>query len=304
MSFMSILKTLLGIILLLTSCARLHIDNPGFLNPVTLDDKESPTTVETGSQEFFVAHNFIPLIIKTYSIPTLPPLVSWQIQYSGDIDLDLNVEVYNLDLFETSSAAIQQLHQRKIFVMCYFSAGTYEDWRPDASQFPSDVLGNEVDGWQGERWLDIRQIEKLTPIMNARLDLAVQKGCDGVDPDNVNGYENDSGFALTAEDQLIYNRFLSYAAHEHNLAVGLKNDLHQVEGLVSNFEWIINEECFTYQECVLLNPFIEAGKPVFVIEYDLAPENFCPQAVQLGFNALQKHKELDAYRLDCRKFVR
>lgn len=42
--------------------------------------------------------------------------------------------------------------------------------------------------------------------MQARLDLAVQKGCDGVEPDNVDGYQNNSGFPLTAQDQLAYNR--------------------------------------------------------------------------------------------------
>ena len=32
-------------------------------------------------------------------------------------------------------------------------------------------------------------------------------GCDGVEPDNVDGYVNDTGFDLTAGDQLDFNRF-------------------------------------------------------------------------------------------------
>jgi len=231
----------------------------------------------------------------------MPQSVSWQIQYIGDIDTDLEVDVYNLDLFDTSSVVIKDLLQRGVFVQCYVSAGSFEDWRPDASDFPAEILGNDLDGWQGEKWLDVRRLDLLQPIMEARFDLAVKKGCDGIDPDNLNGYENETGFPLNADDQLAFNIFLSQAAHNRGLSIGLKNDLNQTADLVSHFDWIINEECFFYQECSLLSPFLEANKPVFVIEYELAPEEFCPQANQLGFNALHKNWDLDSYRIDCRQ---
>ena len=233
----------------------------------------------------------------------LPQAVSWQIQYVGDIDLDLDVEVYNLDLFDVSSAVIEDLQQRGVFVQCYFSAGSFEDWRPDALDFPVEILGNDLDGWPGEKWLDVRRLDLLQPIMEGRFDLAVEKGCDGVDPDNLNGYENETSFPIKASDQLAYNIFLSRAAHSRGLFIGLKNDLNQAAELEPYFDWIINEECFYYQECSLLSPFIEAGKPVFVIEYELEPDEFCPQANQLGFNALVKYWELDSYRFDCRQFL-
>lgn len=41
-------------------------------------------------------------------------------------------------------------------VICYFSAGSYENWRSDKGDFPSDVLGNNLEHWEGEKWLDIR----------------------------------------------------------------------------------------------------------------------------------------------------
>jgi len=242
---------------------------------------------------------FLPLLQANYRV--LPQRASWQIQYTGEIDINLDVQMFNLDLFDTSAAIIASLHQRGVFVMCYFSAGSYEAWRPDASRFPAETLGKDMKGWPGEKWLDIRRIDLLAPVMEARLDAALQKGCDGVDPDNVNGYANDTGFPLTAEDQLAYNIFLSTAARQRGLGIGLKNDLEQVLELVPYFDWIVNEECFTFGECALLAPFVEAGKPVFVIEYDLEPQEFCPQANQMGFNALQKHRELDAYRFDCRQ---
>lgn len=245
---------------------------------------------------------YLPVVtLGASTIPSLPPVVSWQIQYTGDLDTSLDVDMFNLDLVDAPEAAIQNLRSRGIFVMCYFSAGSYEDWRPDASLFPPEVLGRNMAGWHGEKWLDIRRIDLLAPIMRARLDLAVAKGCDGVDPDNVNGYENDTGFPLTGQHQLAYNRFLAAGAHARGLAIGLKNDLAQIPDLVSDFEWVLNEECFSTQECDRMTPFREAGKPIFVIEYELAPQQFCAQANQMGFNALVKHVELDAARVDCRQ---
>jgi hypothetical protein len=153
--------------------------------------------------------------------------------------------------------------------------------------------------WPGERWLDIRNLQILAPIMLERIALAAQKGCDGVDPDNVDGYANKTGFPLTAEDQIAYNIFLADTAHHNGLGIGLKNDLDQIPNLVSYFDWALNESCFYYEECHLLLPFIAAGKPVFIIEYQLTPEEFCLQSINLNFNAMQKKPELDAFRFPC-----
>ena len=229
----------------------------------------------------------------------LPIQATWHIQYSAEIDYSLDVDIYNLDLFDTDPAIISQLHERGIFVMCYFSAGSYEDWRSDANQFPVEVLGNPMENWAGETWLDIRRIDLLNPIIEARLDLAVQKECDGVDPDNVNGYQNDTGFPLTPEDQIAYNIYLSTQAHARGLLIGLKNDFDQIPQLVQYFDWALSEECFYYDECDQLQRFIEMGKPVFAIEYQLSPKQFCPQAQAMQFNALLKNIELDAFSIPC-----
>jgi hypothetical protein len=90
------------------------------------------------------------------------------------------------------------------------------------------VLGKDLEGWPGEKWLDVRRLDVLGPIMQARLDLALQKRCDGVDPDNMDGYQNESGFPLTSQDQLAYNIWIAGQAHASGLAVGLKNDLGQI----------------------------------------------------------------------------
>ena len=231
---------------------------------------------------------------------TPSPGQSWQIQFSGDLDTSLNVDIFFLDLFDTPESVIADLHSRGINVVCYFSAGTYEDWRPDVDQFPEAILGNGLPDWPGERWLDIRDLQTLGPIMLGRIRLAVRKGCDGVDPDNVDGYVNETGFPLTSNDQLAFNIFLANAAHQNGLSIGLKNDLEQAEQLLAFFDWALNESCFSYDECYLLLPFVKAGKPVFVLEYSLTPEEFCFQANAMDFDAMRKKVELDASRFPCR----
>ena len=232
----------------------------------------------------------------------LEPGLTWQIQYTGEIDPSLNVDVYNLDLFETSAEVVDALHARGIRVICYLNAGSWEDWRPDREDFPETALGREYAGWPGERWLDIRQIEILAPLMNARLDLCAEKGFDGVDPDNLDGYINATGFNLTSEDQLAYNRWLADAAHTRGLGIGLKNDPDQVIELVDAFDWATVESCFHEGWCAQTTPFIEAGKPVFAIEYTdngMTTSDFCDQAADLSIDALLKHRQLDGWLATC-----
>ena len=228
------------------------------------------------------------------------PGTRWQIQLSGALDVTVDAALYDVDLFDQPAAAMATLHALGRKAICYFSAGSYEDWRPDRDSFPAAAIGNPLQGWPGEWWLDVRA-QAVRDVMLARMDLAVQKGCDGVDPDNVDGYANSSGFPLTASDQLDYNRFLASAAHARGLGVGLKNDLEQIPDLIASFEWVVDEQCFQYDECNLLGPVTAAGKPVFEIEYGTAAlaTTVCPKAAALGLETLVKNLALDAWRISC-----
>ena len=227
------------------------------------------------------------------------PGTSWQIQLQGNIDTSFDVDLYVLDLFDTPVGVINGLHSRGIKVVCYFSAGTWEDWRDDAGKFPQRVIGKKLPEWEGEWWLDFRQSE-VHNVMQGRLDKAVAKGCDGVDPDNVDSYTHDTGFPLSAGDQIDYSIFLANEAHARGLSIGLKNNLNQIGKLEPYHNWIINEQCFVYSECDLLLPFIRAGKPVFGIEYETAIEDFCPKANAMDFDFLKKNLDLKAHRIACR----
>lgn len=231
----------------------------------------------------------------------IPPQVSsWQWQFTGlPVDIQINAEIYSLDGFDTDTSLVAELHAQGKQVVCYIDMGTWENWRSDAAQFPAYIKGRG-NGWPGEKWLDIRRLDILLPLIEARLDLCRAKGFDAVEPDNLDGYANKTGFPLTANDQLIFNRAIADAAHLRGLSIGLKNDLNQVATLQSDYDFAINESCFEFNECNLLNPFIQAGKAVFNVEYNLATSDFCPQANAMNFNSMKKNRSLDSYREACR----
>jgi len=206
--------------------------------------------------------------------------------------------MYDIDLFDNSAQVVASLHARGRHVVCYLDAGTWENWRPDASKFPNSVLG-KPNGWPGERWLDIRRLKVLEPIMLARFRQCARKRFDGVEADNVDGYANDTGFALKAGDQLRYDKWLAATAHGLGLSIALKNDLGQERQLEPDFDYALDEQCFQYTECSLLHPFVAAGKAVFEVEYQLQPRSFCARANRDGFMAMRKHLDLDAWREAC-----
>jgi hypothetical protein len=136
-----------------------------------------------------------PLPTPTSKLPWVPKVNdTWQIILSHppiinkyDQSTTPDVSIFDIDLFDTPTSTITRLHELGKKVICYFSAGSYEDWRPDAGQFKPEDLGKDLDGWPGEKWLDLRS-ENVRDIMEKRIKMASEKGCDGVDPDNVDGY--------------------------------------------------------------------------------------------------------------------
>jgi len=227
------------------------------------------------------------------------PATSWQWQLSGSINTEYDVEVYDIDLVEAPQSVIDELHEKGIKVVCYFSAGSWEEFRDDTTDFPKDVLGSALEGWPDERWLDISNYRVFSGIMEARMDLAVKKSCDGIEPDNVDGYLNENGFDLSYEEQLEYNKWLAEEAHERGLSIGLKNDLEQINDLVDYFDFAVNEQCFEYDECDMLLPFISQEKAVFGVEYELEPEEFCEKAKRMQFSWLKMDYNLNGGRISC-----
>ena len=233
----------------------------------------------------------------TWYQPTLQ--VNWYWQLQGEINAPSNAELLDVDLFDTSADKIKALHEQGKKVICYFSAGSHENWREDAKQFPENVLGKALDGWKGERWLDIR-FPTVQILMRSRMELAKAKNCDGVEPDNVDAYTNNTGFPLTADDQTTYNLWLAQTAHDLNLSIGLKNAADIVNKLVDHFDFSLTEQCHQYNECDKYLPFIQQGKPVLNAEYaqryteNLESRNqLCADANSLGLRTLILPLNLD-----------
>ena len=228
------------------------------------------------------------------SSPWVPaPGLHWQYQLQGRLRTNLCVaphgggacvrpDVYDVDLYAPdgvtlNTAGVQAIHAVGAHAVCYVDAGTWEDFRPDAGQYPDSVKGLP-NGWPGERWLDIRATSVLLPIIEARVAKCAAAGFDSVEFDNVDGYANDTGFPLTASDQLAFDTDLADIAHGDGLSVGLKNDLGQLDALQNTFDYAINEQCAQYHECGAYASWTAAGKAVLEVEYRGRAAVYCAAA--------------------------
>lgn len=176
--------------------------------------------------------------------------------------------VYILDLFDTPAETVSLLRARGHRVVAYFSAGTREDWRPDAHLLasPPSLLGRSLDDWPGERWLRTGA-PQVRAVMAARLDLARARGFDAVDPDNVDAYDNKNGLGLTRDDAVEYVTWLAREARARGLAAGLKNAGDIVPRVLAEVQFAVNEQAVQFGDVDQFLPFVRAGKPVFHVEY-------------------------------------
>ena len=239
-----------------------------------------------------------PVICPTCWVP--PLVTSWQWQLDGRVDESVQATLYDVDMFDNDAALVARLHAQGRKVICYIDVGSWENWRPDKDSFPAEVLGKMYQGFRDERWLDIRRLDSLGPILGARLDQCAAKGFDGAEPDNLEGYQNDTGFPLTFADQLAFNVWIANAAHSRGLNVALKNDGDQVADLLPYFDWALVEQCVQYDFCDQFVPFTQAGKAVMAAEYRGGTRRVCPVLNALNFNGIRKRVNLKKRRVPCR----
>lgn len=230
---------------------------------------------------------------------------TWQWQLSGPLDPSVDAEVYVLDVFRTTLEQARRLRADGRRLICSVEVGVFAESRPDATRFPAAVLGARarVPGQGKEaprgRWLDIRQWSVLEPVLADRFRLCRGKGFVAVLAVGVDGYRQRSGFPLTFDDQLAFNRRVAELARRTGLTPGLGNDVDQVLALEPYFDFAVDEECFRRRDCDRLVPFVAAGKPVFHVEYDASPATFCTTTLGYGFTSIHKDRTLDASRDTC-----
>ncbi len=219
--------------------------------------------------------------------------LTWYWQLQGSINNSEPVAAYDIDGFDNTAAEVSALHGQGKHVICYVDVGTYEPGRPDSSKFPATVRGAGVEGWPGEEWLDISDLNVLEPIMTARFQMCREKGFDAVEPDNMDGYENSTGFGLTAAEQLTYDEWVAGEVHALGMAVFQKNDGEQTSQLESHFDGALDEQCNQYSECPNFQPYLAAGRPVLNAEYGLSTSSFCAADNAAGIMGARFGLELD-----------
>src|ERR1700730_2642158 len=203
-----------------------------------------------------------------------PQQLTWYWQLQGKVSKAHAVGAYDIDGFENTAAEVALLHGQGKHVICYIDAGTAENFRPDYRSFPRSILGRS-NGWPGERWIDIRKLSVLEPIMQRRFEMCREKGFDAVEPDNIEAFSNRSGFPITAAQQLSFNKWIAQEVHALGMAVLQKNDGEQSAQLQPYFDGALTEQCNQYRECAAFSPYLTAGQPVLNAEYHLSRARFC-----------------------------
>ncbi len=283
---------------------------------------EVPTTIPTITPDPGVPTNTpiptqipTPTPIATIWKPALNTPWQWQLAtaFNPATDFIAGVKMYDIDLFNNSASTVQAIHNAGAKAVCYMETGAWESYRPDANQYPAAILGKTLNGYANEKYVDIRNINDtsnpnvvaLRTVLQNRLQQCKDKGFDGIEPDIDDAYfegPNATGFPITYQDQVNFNKFVAEEAHKRGLSIGLKNgaDPQFIADMLPVVDWVLNEQCFQYSECASYSSFISAGKAVFQVEYSLATSKFCSQANALNFNSMKKKASLDKTRTACR----
>ena len=148
------------------------------------------------------------------------------------------VDIYDIDGFLTTGAQVRAIRTtwqastlRHPRTVCYLDLA-WEDYRPDATPgtpgtpeipgtpggyFPAAALGAVYYGYPEERWVDLRQLDALKPMLRERIGMCARKGFDAVELDDIDSFDPPSttGFRLTPGDA---ENFLAYAFNEIHLA--------------------------------------------------------------------------------------
>lgn len=221
----------------------------------------------------------------------------WDWQLTEPFDLTVNVQVLVLDADSVSRDQLTALKARGVKPLCYISVGSWEAYREDHGDFPEASLGKTLGDWPDERYVDIRDLDVVAPIIQARMDRCKALGFQGVEADNLDLHHNDTGFEIGIPEVIKYATTLARYAHSIDLEIGQKNAPDLAPLLVKYFDFMMVESCFVWNFCSEVQPYIDAGKPVMAAEYmenDLDWDAVCVQAGEIGMHMLFKNREITA----------
>lgn len=186
---------------------------------------------------------------------------------------------------------IDALHARtpRTYVICHFNALSvnvatdpdrmqFPGYAPNPPNMPNPPTAGSVIGWStgftdtNERWLDIREAgrAKWAEMLEKRIQLGKDIGCDGFDVDDLLVSITDFGFGdPDGRDVAAIAKQIAGLAHTRALAVGGRfANFGLPDQLVHDYDWMYLERCSQQVgECMTARPFLQADKAVLAIDY-------------------------------------
>lgn len=237
--------------------------------------------------------------------PYVPPAgVLWQAKLSGAVDIAEDAELFYLDVSLQDPDDLQALHAQERHYLCYLSAGSLENFRDDADEFPDAVIGRPLANFPEERWLDVRA-PVVRELMALRIQALAAAGCDGVPPSSLAVHAADTGFELTVEDALDYARWFAERIHAAGMSAGLTAPAALTGQLWPTFDFGLAIDCLEGTQCAEFAVFDAASKPVLHIELgdEGSAARICNEAESLGFVPLVTSPSFNGQSVRCQDIL-
>lgn len=266
-------------------------------------------------------------------VPAPGSAKNWDVQLTAPFDVSVQRAMYDLDLFDVVPSpqtlsyadgdltipagalptAIADLHAASTIVVCHVGAGLIDTTDPDAAKFPSALIGATTVNWQNgfdnDRYLDIRSATTLA-LVEKRLDLAKQIGCDAVEADGIDQSKDSPGFPIAEADVVTYFQKVAAEAHRRTLSVGMKNVWNTptvISELPTIYDWMMVLRCAEFNDCAKESAFVVAGKAVFGIDIampdangnGIAPATACPRYGAVMIDGIVKDDTLTKTLTTC-----
>ena len=213
--------------------------------------------------------------------------VRWLAQLDGAVDIERDADLFYLDPEQQNAGDLATLRAQGRHYLCYLSAGSVESFREDAAEFPARAIGNALESYPRERWLDVRD-GAVRDLMAKRVTALAAFGCAGVPPSSLSVHAADTGFDLTLPDALDYARWLAERIHAAGMSAGLTGPSSLTNELWQSFDFGLAISCVNGSACAEYEPFQSAKKPVLHLEVGGESDAVvvCNAAKLLGFSVL------------------
>ena len=192
---------------------------------------------------------------------------------------------------------LQALRAQGVDTVCHVNAGTIAETDPGFSDLPPAVIGSAHKTRPNERYLDIRRVQMVVPVITQQIVACKNQGFTAIEPDGLDAYAQDSNFPLTAADTVHYATTLAHVAHGLGLRIAQKNIPELTEALLPHFDFAITESCFETGTCEQIAAYPKANKPAFNAEYTDADIDFakaCAEGARLNINMIRKDRPVTA----------